>query len=703
MKRGAILMNDAKERHKTDLNPDGSGAAVPAPDYRLLFDSAPDPCLVLDPKLRIVAANDAYLRATMTTRQEILGRGIFEVFPDNPAESDAKSVRNQADSLNRVLANRVPDTLAVLRYDIRKPEHDGGGFEERYWSTINTPVLGADGEISYIIHRVADVTGFIQLKQIGVEEDKLSQEMQNRAVQMEADIYARSQEVAEANLKLKLANEELERQKEKLRESEEKFAKAFQTAPTLISISSLAKGRYLDVNDEFVKTLEFERDEIIGHSSLDLDIWETPGDREQVVRMLRENKKVRNFETRLRSKGGSIITGLLSTEIIEIEGEECLLTITRDITELRKAEEERTRLVLIVESSVDAIIGKTLEGTITSWNRGAEAIYGYSAREVIGENISILAPPEYPDEIPRILERLKRGERIERLETKRRRKDGRLIEVSLTISPITDKNNAIVGASTIARDITDRKQAEEEIGRLNADLAARAAELETANRDLEAFNYTVAHDLRQPLNVISSYCQAIDIMCGDQLQKECKDYVQGAYDGTLRMNRLIEALLDFSRLARVEPRRETVNLSALAHEVAQELRRAEPERRVDFRIAEDIAGTGDANLLRVVLDNLLGNAWKYTDMREVAVIEFNVDDSNGKPVYLVRDNGPGFDMADADQLFAPFQRLPGAGERRGFGIGLATVARIIERHGGKVWAEGVPDKGATFYFTLSTD
>jgi signal transduction histidine kinase len=192
-------------------------------------------------------------------------------------------------------------------------------------------------------------------------------------------------------------------------------------------------------------------------------------------------------------------------------------------------------------------------------------------------------------------------------------------------------------------------------------------------------------------------------MCGDQLQKECKDYVQGAYDGTLRMNRLIEALLDFSRLARVEPRRETVNLSDLAHEVAQELRRAEPERRVDFRIAEDIAGTGDANLLRVVLDNLLGNAWKYTDMREVAVIEFNVDDSNGKPVYLVRDNGPGFDMADADQLFAPFQRLPGAGERRGFGIGLATVARIIERHGGKVWAEGVPDKGATFYFTLSTD
>ena len=493
---------------------------------------------------------------------------------------------------------------------------------------------------------------------------------------------------------------ERKRVENKLRESESKFSKAFQAAPTLMSISSISEGRYLDVNEEFLSTLGFERDELIGHSSTELGIW-APGDREAMIRMVRDNQKVRNLETRLRTKTGSLIIGLISTEIIEAEGEECLLTLTRDITELRKAEEERTRLAMIVESSEDAIIGKTLEGIITSWNKGAEKIYGFSAQEVKGKHISILAPPEYPDEIPRILDMVRRGKFINRLETSRRRKDGRLISVALTISPIMDESNRLVGASTIARDITEHKQALEEIARLNADLAGRAAELEAANQDLEAFNYTVAHDLRQPLSLVNSYCQAINMICGEQISKECRDYVQGAYDGTLRMNRLIDALLDFARMARVEPRRETVDLSALALEVSLELKMAEPGRQVEFRIAPGVLGVGDAGLLRVVFDNLLGNAWKYTGQREQAVIEFDVTQVDGKEVFFVRDNGPGFQKSDADKLFAPFQRLPGAEEFRGFGIGLATVQRIIQRHGGRVWAEAEPDRGATFYFALA--
>jgi signal transduction histidine kinase len=166
------------------------------------------------------------------------------------------------------------------------------------------------------------------------------------------------------------------------------------------------------------------------------------------------------------------------------------------------------------------------------------------------------------------------------------------------------------------------------------------------------------------------------------------------------MNRLIDALLDFSRLIRAELCRETVELSLLAHEVAAELRLSEPGRRVEFRIADGIMADGDAALLRAVLDNLLGNAWKYTATREEGVIEFGATIVNGRPVQFVRDNGVGFDMADAGSLFAPFHRLPGAEECRGFGIGLATVERVIRRHGGKVWAEGVPGAGATFYFTL---
>jgi signal transduction histidine kinase len=167
------------------------------------------------------------------------------------------------------------------------------------------------------------------------------------------------------------------------------------------------------------------------------------------------------------------------------------------------------------------------------------------------------------------------------------------------------------------------------------------------------------------------------------------------------MNHLIDALLNFSSVARVELHKETVDLSAMAHLAAEELKLSEPERRVTLRLAEGLSAEGDPNLLRLVLSNLLGNAWKYTGTREEAIIEFGTMEIDGKPAYFVRDNGPGFDMADVGKLFVPFQRLAGAGERRGFGIGLATVERIIRRHGGKVGAEGELGKGATFYFTLS--
>jgi PAS domain S-box-containing protein len=278
--------------------------------------------------------------------------------------------------------------------------------------------------------------------------------------------------------------------------------------------------------------------------------------------------------------------------------------------------------------------------------------------------------------------------------------NGEILDVLLSSIAERDSDGTVVRSLAVMVDVTERKRMAEEIERLNTDLATRAAELEVANRELEAFNYSVAHDLRQPLNIISSYCQVIMELCGDQLDEQCKGYLQGSYEGTLRMNMLIEALLNFSRMGHVEPRRETVDLSAMAHEVAAELKLAEPGRRVTFLIADGVSANGDASLLRVVLDNLLGNAWKYTGMREEAVIEFGATESDGNKAYCVRDNGAGFDMANADKLFTPFRRLPGAEEWRGFGIGLATVERIVRCHGGKVWADGEPGKGATFYFTL---
>jgi len=247
------------------------------------------------------------------------------------------------------------------------------------------------------------------------------------------------------------------------------------------------------------------------------------------------------------------------------------------------------------------------------------------------------------------------------------------------------------------------RQAREEVERLNTDLAARAADLEDANRELKAFNYTVAHDLRNPLNAISCYCQVVQELYGGGFDEEYRGCIREIYCGTLRMSQIIEALLNFSQMGHIEPSREMIDLSALAHEAVKTLKLIEPERQLDIRITNGIAADADANLMRIVLNNILGNAWKYTGMRKDAVIEFGVTDIEGVPIYFVRDNGAGIDNADADKLFIPFKRLSGADEFKGFGIGLATVERIIWRHGGKIWAEGESGKGATFYFTLSAD
>jgi PAS domain S-box-containing protein len=373
-----------------------------------------------------------------------------------------------------------------------------------------------------------------------------------------------------------------------------------------------------------------------------------------------------------------------------------------DVTERRRLEEERDRLAAIVENADDAIIAKSLDGIIIDWNKGAEKLYGYSAAEIKGRHISLLVPAGRVDEVARIIEKIARGENVEPFETIRVTKDGRSIPISLTISPIKDTSGKITGAASIAHDITARKRAEEKIEELNTNLAERAGELALANQELEAFNYSVAHDLRRPLTVVSGYCQVVKELCGNQFDEHCKEYLQQAYNGTLRMNRLIDALLKFSHLGHVELHREMVDLSTIAQVVAAEHKLAEPGRQVEFRIADGLSAYGDLNLLRVVLDNLFGNAWKYTGKRELAVIEFGVIEIEGEPAWFVRDNGEGFNMADAEKLFIPFQRLPGAAEFKGFGIGLATVERIIRRHGGKIWAEGEPGKGSTFYFTLQS-
>jgi light-regulated signal transduction histidine kinase (bacteriophytochrome) len=253
-------------------------------------------------------------------------------------------------------------------------------------------------------------------------------------------------------------------------------------------------------------------------------------------------------------------------------------------------------------------------------------------------------------------------------------------------------------------EVIERQQAEQQAQILNQGLRQAVIELRAVNKELEAFSYSVSHDLRAPLRSIDGFSQAILEDCQDQLNDIGQDYLRRIRSATQRMGQLIDDLLTLSRVTRSELNRESVNLSRIASRLCTDLQQSQPDRPVEFVIQPGLVAQGDAHLLQIVLENLLNNAWKFTAKRPHARIEFGtLPETGGVCTYFVRDDGVGFDMAYTGKLFGPFQRLHGMQEFPGNGIGLATVKRVVRRHGGRVWAEGAVDQGATFYFTLAEE
>jgi light-regulated signal transduction histidine kinase (bacteriophytochrome) len=257
----------------------------------------------------------------------------------------------------------------------------------------------------------------------------------------------------------------------------------------------------------------------------------------------------------------------------------------------------------------------------------------------------------------------------------------------------TEKNKVGQANQHLETEIEERKRAETRVQTVNAELLA-------ANKELEAFSYSVSHDLRAPLRSIDGFSLALLEDYGDKLDDEGKDHLNRVRAATERMGTLIDDLLNLARVTRTELRLETADVGAIARAVAEELQKTEPGRQVEFRIEDGLLAWIDSHLFRITLENLLGNAWKFTSKRQFACIEFGRKESGGMLIYFVRDNGAGFNPDYSERLFGAFQRLHDRTEFPGTGVGLATVQRIIHRHGGRIWAESAVDRGATFYFTL---
>ena len=489
--------------------------------------------------------------------------------------------------------------------------------------------------------------------------------------------------------------------------SEEKFQKAFHSSPIAMTISSRTRG-YLDINDAFIRIIGYSREETLGRFSADIGLWLNDKKHKEALEIIHQEGDLREFEIEYRKKSGEVGTALASAVMVDFEQEKCILASFVDITD-RKLNEEALRASeekfqkAFLSSPVSMMINSPSRG-ILNVNHAFEELTGYERVEVLERHAFEVGLWVEARERQESIERVRKKGTLNEFEFKFRKKNGEERVGLLSVDLVDIENEKCYLASF--QDITSRKEAENTLRNINVELEKRVqrrtAQLEAANLELESFSYSVSHDLRTPLRAINGFARLLVEDYQNQLPPEAQRLLTLVQENALKMGRLIDDLLAFSRLGRSPLKKRTIRPAELVLEVWHDLAHERVNRAIEITIHDLPPCQADPALFRQVLANLLGNAIKFTRLREVALIDVGNRVMDGQSVYYVKDNGAGFEMEYADKLFGVFQRLHHEDEFEGTGVGLATVQRIIHRHGGHIWAESQPNQGATFYFTLPT-
>ncbi len=413
-------------------------------------------------------------------------------------------------------------------------------------------------------------------------------------------------------------------------------------------------------------------------------------------------EQIEHLETvRKRKDGSALDVSLTVSPVRDSAGRVVGISkISRDITEQKRAQLAAARLAAIVESSEDAIVSKTLDGIVRTWNKGAERLFGYRAAEIVGKSITLLIPEERLSEETTILSKISRGKPVEHFDTVRRRKDGTLIDISLTVSPVRDASGRIVGASKVARDITERRKAEQAVRAANEGLEARVRE---RTAELEAFSYTIAHDLRAPLRAVHRFSDLLLEDYSDRpLDAEGRDYLKRMAEGVARMDQLIEDLLDYSRVARADMHLAPLDVEDILTEIRSDLAGELKEKKATFSVQDSLPPVlGDRVFLKQALVNLVSNALKFVNPGQSPHVRISAEAAGPSVRLLVQDNGIGIDPKYRDRIFKIFERLNASDVYPGTGVGLAIVKKAVERMKGHIGLKSELGQGSCFWIELS--